>query len=1161
MSSESSKSEYSLRGFFTNENVNKYYIEKLFNKVPELINLYGSIDAKMRDIPFFPQILGYFPTEHNSELTAINRTNWEESSCSAQETFPNTKKSPYISIKNNSTATLKYFNIPANSLLYYPTIKNLKSCYPECSEKGNLFYNNFDQAALKAQFDMTQEAIESYGELYVSGKSMSYYPIVYEYITKKDMKLLIWDSDFVKYLSEIADYTFVFGRDNNILVGTLCQWLKDTGRVHDIDGIVYKHELLSSISVYVCTRDKSLSSTSLPNSDEYDDLMDTSYRKCDTSIVDLLVYNKSYLYVFRNIVFNNEKYTMDSNNQFGSTIKQSEFKKIKDRIIARLIPNDLYKNTSIYKILFNSPTIFSSNQDPLFYRETLESYLRGVTEDNIKNISNNISDLVMASVTNFLRTEIYEMIFKVNNMLNNCATIIVAGAEAINLSLPSDQRAISTDIDTKVVPIFPLNYNTYKDYIVYFSRFRRYFWDYVLENIITEWNFRYIKYLYNLLLELENTTPMRMVGLKFINPYSSSFSQPFTKRYTILPKTSTIIQDIHLFSIDFNIKELFLPTFITDSEEDESKQIYVPQLTIFDWNLPILDMPLITPNTVNNTLAQYNYTFYNFDWGTPPGIFPIDTSTVNAMIKRAEYQDMNDRDKALLTASSSNPFIYSPINPAILAEQFAKMLSSVIKFVDKTYSLHDIEFLIESGTRPHKREKDLARIEKMRKYGNMSYPEYEINRDKFQPGVGRMKPDEVSSDVIPNEVSIPPNYISEAMNMEQCNKNNLPVFNEQGVCCSFEDYDIDTTSFERLVTYFTSSTDKDMFIKQYINPFILGEKSKISLGSIAKTLYILSPQRVVGIVDKKLERKLYTDIPFSLKFRQVITKAHNVLSIDTINIAGDIYYSVDNSLASSILGVNDTTNLGWKYHKCWNPVSGFYTPICDFLSSKDNLRRINLELLKDNDAYEWGYLYLIEIVSDLKSIYEIYVEAMELADSNPSLSYSKLVSARYLLSDYLLGCNLSPDDKQFSLLFSSTMVEVILAYSISLVKFKTPKEGFSKIEHETRVGLVDDFYYYMTGIVATEYQIFDLFEEKEIDVSIVPIVPGEIKKALDVKNKLILQEKTGRAKSSRSSKSSKSSKSSSSRSSSSSSSSRSSRSSSSNSSKTSSTKNGKDELE
>jgi hypothetical protein len=459
-------------------------------------------------------------------------------------------------------------------------------------------------------------------------KLNNYYPVVYKY--KTNLNLLEIDENFIN------DLTYQMTSYNPLNIDqTICKYVGN-----DYDGVEVKNSTGSVI--LLCNPSK---------------------------ILNLDKYTEKFIYSSEDI---------DERSDLLKILKKNN-------------TTDYFDNI---KYIFNYPKIQIDFIDQVYpyYRTELETCMKDFSQQELAEMYKKLSDYVMSRITTVLRVEIYEMIGQIRKMIENCAEIVVAGAEAINFSFLEIDRDISTDIDTKLVPLFNLTVDNWKEYIIFLVKFRNYFWYNVLDTIVEEWNKRYENYIYSFMVRLEGI--LSFIGLKFQAPFDKKKKRPFSKRFTPMYKTGYVdknniqntshgmIYDVMLYSVDFNY-ELFLPlthSGILELEEDDNIR-YGPYLQLQEFSYGVLDIPIITNSFITNTRAIDNISNYLLS------------------------SDLNSKYEGLV------------INPTMTEDEFNGLLQSLsqeLYFVNKNYSAHDIERLVESKSRPEKFEKDTARLKKIK---------------------------------------------------------------------------------------------------------------------------------------------------------------------------------------------------------------------------------------------------------------------------------------------------------------------------------------------------------------------------------------------------------------------------------------------------------------
>ena len=1026
--------EYSLYSFFNSTTINNFYYEKLCqnNKIfSDFFTKFKLINSHLIDY-----------TYNNPHIQQLNKQNWTTSfNCDEESKNKIAQPSPSntLEIKLPDVIDFDLYNLPQESFLYYSTIYNMKSCYPECSGNGTIFYLDQDQAFMKAQYDMTNYLIKNFNPFH-DGKFIVY-PKVYQYVTEQDIKFIIINDKLLVSMKQHFSYNFNDSVKNNLLVSTLCKYFKKIGK-DCIAGFINS----SKTNLFVCTENN---------------------KKCRTISCDNEKLTTTKLGIYNLIKFNNNlayspKITKETilPQECIFTNNEEEFNKAKENVFNVIktqnkVLNLYDKYLYTYRILFNTPKEVSLLSE---YKNLLESYMENLNQEQIQKVLSNLTDIGMASVTNYFRTEIYEIIKIIEQKINLCALIIVAGAEAISLTLPMEYRHISTDIDTKIIPIFNFNKFTYQHYIIFLIKFRNYFWNTILDEILEIWNKRYVDYIYDLLLKLELTPVFKTLQITFSNPSETNYEKPFKKRYTIIPKSDTIIQDIHLYSIDFEIKTILKPIFI----EENNNIIYLPKLDTYEWNLPILDMPIVTPNIINNSSAQYNYTSYKFNWynnSTTPQ-FP-DSSYSNDLLAAKTDKLINGnanqgRQSNIIEEKKSSDM--SDIETNVIQKEmtdFVTNIADTLKFVNREYISHDIQFLIESNTRPQKREKDVKRKQFIDSYAiqnivNIVNNEHiSISKQDYDNINNVSNKNFLKATEIPlNETRVinkssntrntRNNKVTNKVNEIVENKNNDETNNT--LYCSMK-FNITDNDFYKLSLRFKYTKIGREQMNKLLYDYYTKIENTVTEGSVSKVLYILTPSYVLKKIimsEKLLELLRKFDIPNV-----------NKLVLNTAKLSENIY---------------DINTTQWKQDNCLQSRE----MVCDLLSDKRNVYRINLEEIKKiQPTHLWANIFIEYIVQDLENI--LYEFSKIKTEDEYDVIKNKI-------SFYILGFNLGLEDlKQYGAISGkkvfnisiAEMVMSILSYSYSIIKL-TNVSYSSEDDKQSKIKQVNDFYYCLLGFIHFE---------------------------------------------------------------------------------------------
>lgn len=293
--------------------------------------------------------------------------------------------------------------------------------------------------------------------------------------------------------------------------------------------------------------------------------------------------------------------------------------------------SDAIKKTVTAQFFDAPPLIINSPSGR--YRARLEELMRMWIETgkglDPSKVGLDILSVIQSVITNAIRPYIYQAIAKLNVSMEDYGKFVVAGGDAINLTVDVQDRTVSPDIDTK----FVLRYDKYglfnkfvqegpqpKDLeIEYFydlTEAKNHLWYYALTKLLNEWNSDpfYESIYYSLLQPLLPHDVMQIFGVSFIPPNKmANGTSVFRKRLTLMTKTSfkdpNFLFDIELFGIDMFLESAYL----IDWTEIKGETIWLPSIsytTDDDGGLSvagILDMPFTKPTHLGYELGSSHY--------------------------------------------------------------------------------------------------------------------------------------------------------------------------------------------------------------------------------------------------------------------------------------------------------------------------------------------------------------------------------------------------------------------------------------------------------------------------------------------------------------------------------------------------------------------------
>ena len=362
-------------------------------------------------------------------------------------------------------------------------------------------------------------------------------------------------------------------------------------------------------------------------------------------------YSQKYSYVYTNKdVWNKDKWTSTNDEK-----KESFFKCVETIIPSSM--NDSFRLKLCEEITkWNSEKIVEStvelnipeDDDSEEEKRQIEEEKRQIEEENIitkkklfdsQNVISKLNSVILASITNALRPYIYYMVKLINDKMKQYGTFYLAGGDALNMILPIDKRLVSIDIDTK----FVLKYDIYKEFNNLSSKLKDNFynyykflrleslyyfdylnskdclWNYALQEVLNYMNNQenYRDIYINILIPLEKSSPLNLLGVKFMHPSKlSGKSQyfPFRKRFTPMIKrqeekdSSPFLFDVDLFAIDIYIDSMYVlkskPDFI--SKKFVFKELRL-DLDAHPHITGLLDLPYSKPMHLGYKIGSKHY--------------------------------------------------------------------------------------------------------------------------------------------------------------------------------------------------------------------------------------------------------------------------------------------------------------------------------------------------------------------------------------------------------------------------------------------------------------------------------------------------------------------------------------------------------------------------
>ena len=192
-------------------------------------------------------------------------------------------------------------------------------------------------------------------------------------------------------------------------------------------------------------------------------------------------------------------------------------------------------------------------------------------KENVKKFRNRLNILkvepkaleqaIYVYITDAVRDIILAFIGKLTKYLRPFGDLIISGGEAFNYYFTKDDRIVTSDIDTKFIPIFRTEYGklvgpSYYKYFGYLQALKLIIWDYLGKNCKALSDL-----IYKRLHEIKKDKIAKMLGI------SLSKKGPYvTRRYTLIRKSKqsknnsknvmegNVLIDVELFALDLNLR-------------------------------------------------------------------------------------------------------------------------------------------------------------------------------------------------------------------------------------------------------------------------------------------------------------------------------------------------------------------------------------------------------------------------------------------------------------------------------------------------------------------------------------------------------------------------------------------------------------------------------
>lgn len=199
-----------------------------------------------------------------------------------------------------------------------------------------------------------------------------------------------------------------------------------------------------------------------------------------------------------------------------------------------------YSEATIEKFL--NENFFLKDKTLKKYYEDNKVLLFRKRYERIGGTSDKLEKVIYTFITSSIRFLIYRIISELTVFLKPMGDLIVTGGEAFNMYFEQKDKIITSDIDTKFIPIFKLD----KDYFYKLQSTKILLWEKLGE----------IAKKYNKLIV--NNIPVNNKILKFLGVGFGNNGPWVTRRYSLISKSKTgtppVLTDIELFTLDLKIK-------------------------------------------------------------------------------------------------------------------------------------------------------------------------------------------------------------------------------------------------------------------------------------------------------------------------------------------------------------------------------------------------------------------------------------------------------------------------------------------------------------------------------------------------------------------------------------------------------------------------------
>ena len=188
--------------------------------------------------------------------------------------------------------------------------------------------------------------------------------------------------------------------------------------------------------------------------------------------------------------------------------------------------------------------------DEVYYsRKTLDKFIDNmIGKGKSKSKPKNIEQVVYVLITNSIRDVIFDIIGEITVHMKRWGDLIVTGGEAFNNYFDVDDRVVSSDIDTKFIPIF-IDKNG-----IPVTPFQKKFFGYLQYAKLDLWNLcgklarKYTPVIKERITYLSKTKLGKYLEI--------SSPQNVTRRYTLINKSvrDRVLIDVELFALDIGLK-------------------------------------------------------------------------------------------------------------------------------------------------------------------------------------------------------------------------------------------------------------------------------------------------------------------------------------------------------------------------------------------------------------------------------------------------------------------------------------------------------------------------------------------------------------------------------------------------------------------------------